>query len=122
MLFLLLPAVFAEAHHSFAAEFDMEKPVHLKGILTRVDFSNPHTHFYLDVKNPGGGITSWEIEAASPNGLRLRGFTRSTVAPGTLVVINGYQSRTSANRAAARDIVLPNGYTILLGSFSDKVK
>ena len=122
MTFLLFAAVFAEAHHSLTSEFLMEKPLRLEGTLTRLDFSNPHVHFYLDVRNADGTVTAWAIEAASPNGLLRHGFARSMVAPGMTVVIDAYQSRTSPNRAAAKDIILPGGYKVLLGSFSDKVK
>ncbi len=119
---MLLSAIAIDAHHSFTAEFDMQKPVRLKGILTRLDFSNPHAHFFLDVRDPGGRVTQWVIEAASPNGLLRRGFTKQTVAEGTEVIIDAYQSRTSPHKASARDIILPGGNIFLLGTFSEHSK
>jgi hypothetical protein len=119
---LLVAASAIEAHHSFAAEFDISKPVCLKGVLTRIDFSNPHTHFFLDVKDADGRVVTWVIEAASPNGLLRRGFTKRSVAEGTQVTIDAYCSKSNPHQASARDIVLPGGYIFLLGSFSEGVK
>jgi Family of unknown function (DUF6152) len=104
------------AHHAFAAEFDAKKPVHLEGVVTKVELINPHAWIHVDVKGPDGKVTSWMIEAGSPNVLLRRGFTKSTVPQGTPVVVEGYQSKDGSMRANGRDITLPNGRKLFLGS------
>jgi hypothetical protein len=106
----------ALAHHAFAAEFDAKKPVHLEGVLTKVELINPHAWIHIEVKGPDGKVTSWMIEAGSPNVLLRRGFTKTTVAPGTSVVVDGYQSKDGSMRANGRDITLPDGRKLFLGS------
>lgn len=112
----LLTAVPAWAHHAFAAEFDAKKPVHLEGVVTKVELINPHSWIHVDVKNADGTTTSWMVEAGSPNVLLRRGFTKATIAPGTPVVVEGYQSKDGSLRANGRDITLPNGQKLFLGS------
>lgn len=109
----------AWAHHAFAAEFDAHKPVHLEGVLTKVELINPHAWIHVDVKDANGKISSWMVEAGSPNVLLRRGFTKTTIAPGTTVVVEGYQSKDGSNRANGRDISLPDGRKLFLGSSGD---
>jgi len=113
---MMLSAVPVWAHHAFAAEFDAKKPVHLEGTVTKVELINPHAWIHIDVKDAKGEVTSWMIEAGSPNVLLRRGFTKQTVEPGTAVVVEGYQSKDGSNRANGRDITLPNGQKLFLGS------
>jgi len=113
---LMLAAVPARAHHAFAAEFDAKKPVHLEGTVTKVELINPHAWIHVDVKGPDGTVTSWMVEAGSPNVLLRRGFTKTTVSPGTLVVVDGYQSKDGSMRANGKDITLPDGRKLFLGS------
>jgi len=113
---LLLAAVPAWAHHAFAAEFDAKKPVHLVGKVSKVELINPHAWIHVDVTEPDGKTTEWMIEAGSPNILLRRGFTKTTVAVGTDVVVEGYQSKDGSNRANGRDITLPDGKKLFLGS------
>jgi hypothetical protein len=113
---LILCAVPVWAHHAFAAEFDAKKPVHLEGLVSKVELINPHSWIHVDVKNADGSVASWMVEAGSPNVLLRRGFTKATIAPGTAVVVEGYQSKDGSMRANGRDITLPNGQKLFLGS------
>lgn len=108
------PAV--RAHHAFAAEFDAKKPVHLEGIVSKVELINPHAWIHIDVKAADGKVTPWMVEAGSPNVLLRRGFTKASVPVGTQVVVDGYQSKDGSTRANGRDITLPDGKKLFLGS------
>ena len=112
---LILAATPAWAHHAFAAEFDAKKPVHLVGVVSKVELINPHAWIHVDVKGPDGKVTTWMVEAGSPNVLLRRGFTKATVAPGTPVVVDGYQSKDGEHRAVGKDIVFSNGKRLFLG-------
>ena len=106
----------ALAHHAFSAEFDAKKPVHLEGSVTKVELINPHAWIHIDVRGPDGKVSPWMIEAGSPNVLLRRGLTKNTVMPGTRVVVDGYQAKDGSLRANGRDITLPDGRKLFLGS------
>lgn len=112
----MLAAPAALAHHSFSAEFDAKREVHLEGVISRVEFINPHAWIHVDVKGKDGKVVTWMIEAGSPNVLLRRGITKSTVTPGTQVVVDGYQAKDGSLRANGRDITLPDGRKLFLGS------
>ena len=98
---LLLGATSIAAHHSFDAEFDRNKPVTVTGVVTRVDWFNPHAHVFVDVKDESGRIVNWDFELAGPNGLMRRGWRRDSLKPGDTVTVAGYMAknaRTSATR------------------------
>ncbi|HSU88350.1 MAG TPA: DUF6152 family protein [Terriglobia bacterium] len=113
---LLTAAAPAFAHHAFAAEFDAKKPVKLRGTVTKMEWINPHTWLYLDVKKPDGTVEEWMIEAGTPNTLLRRGFTKDSLKAGTEVLVDGYQSKDGSLRANGRDLTLPDGKTLFLGS------
>jgi hypothetical protein len=104
------------AHHAFAAEFDSNKPVKLQGTVAKVEMVNPHSWIYIDVKNPDGTTSQWMVEGGSPNALVRRGFTKDTLPKGTEVIFEGFQAKDGAFRANGRDITLPGGKKLTLGS------
>jgi hypothetical protein len=106
----------AAAHHSFAAEFDANAPVTLHGTITRMEWINPHTWMHIDVENDDGTTTAWMIEGGTPNTLFRRGFSRSTVQVGTEITVEGFRARNGANRANGRDLILPDGSRLFMGS------
>lgn len=110
-----MPSV-VRAHHAFAAEFDAKKPVHFKGTVTKVEWVNPHVWIHMDVKNPDGTKQSWAIEGGTPNVLFRRGFTKESLVSGTEVEVDGYQAKDGSHRANGRNLTLPNGKQLFLGS------
>ena len=106
----------ALAHHAFAAEFDANKPVKFQGTITKMLWVNPHAWIYVDVKKPDGTVEEWMIEAGTPNTLLRRGFTKASLQTGTQITVDGYQSNDRSLRANGRDLTLPNGQTLFLGS------
>lgn len=106
----------ALAHHSFAAEFDADQPVTLEGTITRMEWLNPHTWMHLAVANDDGTTTDWMIEGGTPNTLFRRGFTPDAVPVGTQITVHGYRARNGANRANGRDMILPDGSRLFMGS------
>ena len=115
---LLLAAVPVWAHHAFAAEFDSKQPVKFKGVVTKMEWTNPHVWIHLDVKQPDGTIEKWSVEAGTPNVLFRRGFTKQALLPGTEIVVDGYRSKDGSRRANGRDLTLPDGRTLFLGGSS----
>jgi hypothetical protein len=105
-----------QAHHSFAAEYDAQKPITLKGEVQRVDFVNPHGWLYLSVKEPNGKATIWNVEMGSPNSLIRRGFNKNTVVKGTQVVVNGYRAKDGSRTVNGTDVTLPDGRRLFTGS------
>jgi hypothetical protein len=119
---LTLPLA-AHAHHSFAAEFDAQKVVHLEGTVVKFAWVNPHSWLYVDIKKPDGSVEQWKIEGGAPSALLRRGWNRNSLPAGTKIVVNAFQARDGATRASARDIVFPDGRKLdLAGSYNSTDK
>jgi hypothetical protein len=112
----VLSAIPAAAHHSFAAEFDASRPIKLTGTVKRMEFSNPHSWLYLTVKTDAGDLQEWAVEGAAPNALLRRGWNRNSLPAGTVVNVQGFQARDRSFRAAGRNVTLPDGTSLFVGS------
>ncbi len=113
---LSVAAMPVRAHHAFSSEFDAAKPVKLTGVVKKMEWINPHSWLTLDVKRPDGAVETWEIEAGAPNAMFRRGFNRNSLPIGTVVVVNGFQAKDGRKRANGRDIAVPDGKKLFLGS------
>lgn len=113
---LVTAATPARAHHAFASEFDAKKPVKFTATVTKMEWVNPHAWMHVAVKKPDGSVENWMIEAGSPNSLFRRGIDKNTVRVGMQVVVDGYQARDGSRRANGRDVTLPEGRKLFLGS------
>ena len=113
----LLAGMPVVAHHSFASEFDANRPVEVIGVVKEMRFSNPHSWIYLTVKTDSGEVQDWAFEGAAPNALLRRGFNRDSLPPGTEIRIRGFQARDRTNRAAGTQITLTkDGSRLFVGS------
>ena len=106
----------AAAHHSFAAEFDINRPIHLEGTVTRMEFSNPHSWLHIEVVTDTGEKQQWQVEGGAPNALIRRGWNRNSILAGTRVAVEGFQARDGAFRASGREVTLPDGSSLFMGS------
>jgi hypothetical protein len=104
------------AHHSFSAEFDAAKPVTLEGTVVKMDWVNPHSWLYLDVKGPDGQIQHWSVEGGSPSVLLRNGWNRNSLPEGTKIIVHGHMSKDGAYRANSSDIQFPDGRKLDTGS------
>jgi len=116
---LFLASMPVVAHHSVAAEFDVNQPVTLKGAVTKVEWMNPHVWIYLDVTGENGEVTHWQCEGGAPNGLTRLGWSRDSLKVGDQVIVQGFRAKNGASTANARQVTLPNGRKIFNGSAED---
>ena len=104
------------AHHSFPAEFDINRPIQLTGLVTKVEWINPHAWIHVDVKKPDGTIENWAIETGTPNTLLRRGLKKADLPAGTAIKVSGYQARDGTAKANGVNVTLPDGRALTIGS------
>src|ERR1700680_49933 len=109
---LLVSALPILAHHSGAAEFDSTKKINLTGVVTKVEWTNPHAHFLIDVKDSGGAVVNWNLELASPNILIRNGWRRNSIKPGDIVTVTGSRAKDNSNVGIAQTVVFPDGHKL----------
>jgi Family of unknown function (DUF6152) len=115
----LLAAVSLQAHHSFSAEFDGSKPVELKGVVTKIEWTNPHVYFYVDVKDEKGNVVNWGCETANPGSLLRQGWKRDSLKVGDHVIVAGYLAKDGSKLADARVVTLADGRRVFGGTPGD---
>ena len=113
---LVMGAAPVWAHHSFAAEFDSTKPVKLHGVVTKMDWINPHSWIHIDVKGDDGKVVNWAIECGSPNTMFRHGLNKDSLPVGTEINVDGYLAKDGENKANGRDVTLADGRKLFLGS------
>ena len=104
------------AHHAFAAEFDANRPIKLRGTVTKMEWINPHTWIHMDVKRPNGTVERWAIEGGPPNALFRRGFNRDSLPTGIEIVVEGFQAKDGSRKGNGRDVTFADGRRLFLGS------
>jgi hypothetical protein len=115
VLLLLTPPRSASAHHSFAAEYDASKPVTLRGVVTKVDWINPHAWLHLEAKGADNGIVDWMVEMGTPNVLVRRGFTKKSLEPGTELVVQGYLAKNGEKKVNGGTVTFTDGTRLFVG-------
>ena len=115
-LVLLFAAIPILAHHGFVVEFDDKKPVTLVGVVTRMEFMNPHIYFYVDVKDKDGKVVNWAFEGGPPNVIYRQGWRKDTLKPGDVVTVKGFRAKDGTHLGACSTVKLPDGREMSAGS------
>ena len=116
---LVCSAVPLLAHHSFSAEFDAQKSIEVTGVVTKLDWANPHTYFWIDVKDEKGATVNWGCETNGPNGLIRAGWRRDSLKVGDTVTVGGYRAKDGSHLMDARRVQLPDGRKVFMGNAED---
>jgi hypothetical protein len=107
------------AHHSFASEFDANRPIKLRGTVTKMEWVNPHAWLHIAVKEPEGKVTAWMIEGAAPNAMLRRGFTKNSLPVGTEIIVEGFQAKDGSNTGSGRHLTFADGRTLFMSGAPD---
>jgi hypothetical protein len=118
---LLAAAIPAIAHHAFAAEYDGTKPVKVKGVVTKVEWMNPHIWFYLDVKDDIGKVTTWGFSGGPPGMLARRGITKDVMKTGDVILVEGFRAKDGSNNASGGNVTFADGRKVFAGAAEDQV-
>src|SRR6204780_2044942 len=118
-VFLMSAPVFA--HHSFASEYDDTKPIKVTGVVTKVEWQNPHIWFYVDVKDENGKVTNWAFSGGAPGQLMRRGITRDVIQPGMVVVVDGFHAKDGSNNGSGGRVTFADGRSVFTAGAEDKL-